>query len=147
MSHSPYTGKSAGVIIKWKTIAIPPWKQIEIVETGKPQTGTKDTTAASSSAYVRIDDPLGGNGSAKTVVTVTGNMSKQDFHDSGLTSWTENDTGALTIQKGAGAGKDLCTLTDVFFKGLAVKHPHGAVVGYTLKFELNAGPVWSTSLS
>jgi hypothetical protein len=147
MAHTPYTGKSAGVVIKFKTAVIPPWKQIEIVETGKPQTGTKDTTDADSSAYVRIDDPLGGKGSAKTVVTVTGNLSRKDFKDSGLTSWAENDTGALTIQKGTGAGKDLCTLADVFFKGLQVKHPHGAVVGYTLKFEKNAAPVWSASAS
>jgi hypothetical protein len=147
MAHTPYTGKSAGVIIKWKTVAIPPWKQVEIVETGKPQTGTKDTTDADSSAYVKIDDPLGGKGSAKTVITISGNLSKSDFNATGFTTWTENDTGTLTIQKGTGAGKDLCTLSDAFFKGLQVKHPHSAVVGYTLKFEKNAAPVWSASLS
>ncbi len=147
MSFTPYTGKSAGVVIKWKSSAIPPWKQVVIKEDGKPQTGTIDTTDADSTAYELIADPLGGKGSAKTSVEISGNLSKTDFHDSGLTSWALDDTGTLTIQKGSGAGKDLFTLTNAKFKGLKAPHQYAAVVGYTLKFELPSAGVWSASAS
>lgn len=147
MSFTPYTGRSITTTIKWKGSAIPPWKQVVIREDGKPQTGTKDTTDADSSSYESVNDPLGGKGTAKTSVEISGNLSKVDFNDSGMTSWTLNDTGTLTIQKGSGAGKDLFTLTNAVFKGLKALHPHAAVVGYTLRFELNAAGAWSTSLS
>jgi hypothetical protein len=147
MAFAPYTGKSSTTVIKWKTVTIPPWKQVVIQENGKPQIGTIDQTDADSSAYEKINDPLGGKGSAKTTVTVSGNLSKLDFNETGLTTWTADDVGTLTIQKGAGAGHDLFTLTNATFKGLEVKHPHATVVGYTLRFELASAGVWSASLS
>lgn len=147
MSFTPYTGKSAGVSATFDSNPIPPWKEIRIQEDGKPQTGTIDTTDADSTAYEFVPDPLGGKGTAKTTVTISGNLSKQDYADSGLASWTQGATAALIIRKGSGVGKDQFTLTLAEFKGLQARHPYAEVVGYTLRFEANAAGVWAATSS
>jgi hypothetical protein len=146
MAFTPYTGKSAGAAATFAGTPIPPWKEIRIQEDGKPQTGTIDTTDADSTAYEFVPDPLGGKGTPKTTVTISGNLSKQDYADSGLTSWTAGATGTLIFRKGAGAGKDEFTLA-AEFKGLQARHPHAEVVGYTLRFEANAAGAWAATSS
>lgn len=149
MTHTVHTGKSSGTTVKVGATAIGRWKQIVIKEAGRPIPADVDVTNAASSAFTYIDDPLGGTGTAKCSITVSGLKPRTDKFSSGiLTGTAPGATVTVTVQKGTGAGKDLFTMTDGRYMGLKVPAEIATVVPYTAAFELDSSAgVWSASLS
>lgn len=149
MSHTVYTGKSGGTVVKIGATAIPRWKQIVIKETGKPLPADVDTTNAASSVFSYIDDPLGGQGTPKCSIAVSGLKPRTDKFSVGiLTATAAGATVTVTVQKATSAGKDLFTMTSGRFMGLKVPAEIASIVPYTASFELDSSAgVWSASAS
>jgi hypothetical protein len=149
MAHTVYTGKSGGTTVKIGTTAIPRWKQIVVKESGRPLPEPVDITDADDLVYTFMDNPLGGKGTPKCTITVSGLKSKTDKHDAGvLTATAIGATVTVKVQKATGAGKDLFTMTDGKYMSLDTPHELATIVPFTATFEdaVTAG-VWSASAS
>lgn len=149
MAHTPFTGKSGGTTVKIGATAIIRWKQIVVKETFKPLPEPLDITTAASSAYTNMTNPLGGKGTAKCTIAVSGLKPRTDKFSSGLLTATAlGATVTLTVQKATGAGKDLFTMTDGKFLALDTPHEVASIVTYTANFELaSSAGAWSSSAS
>ena len=148
MAHSKYTGKTATSHVSWSTDSVPTGcRKITIAEQGKPKTATVDVTVAADTAYVQIDDPMGGAGSASSTVTIEGFLSVTDFVDAGITAsgtYDIGDTDELLVHKTGGG--DLFTLTGATLKSFTTEASIGVVVPYTVTWEhTTSAGVWSTA--
>ena len=148
MAFTPYTGKQFGATITFNSIALAGWQKIVIKEDGAPVAESQDITYAASSGYTYQDNPLGGKGAAKSTITVTGLLARQDFYGAnGITDFVKDTSASLVIRKGTGAGADTFTQT-VYYKNLKDDHAHaGKYVSYEMTFEANGAGTWSASVS
>jgi hypothetical protein len=145
MSHSKYTGKSATTHVTWDGAAIPTgWRKVTIAEKGKPAIGQIDGTVAADTAYAFADDPMGAKGSASVVITIEGYLSVTDSTDAGMTEEVVDSVGVLLIHKKATG--DLFTATNAVYKGMTTEAAIGAIIPYTVTFELaSSAGAWSTA--
>lgn len=147
MSHTIYTGKSATTAPKVGGTAILGWREITIEETFAPVAEQMDITKAGDAAYTYQDDPLGGKGSASCQITVTGLLSRLAKSESGVLTANQPDaTVTVTVQKAAGAGKDLFTMTSGRVKSFDNPHETPSLVSYTVVYGLaTSAGAWTTS--
>ncbi len=146
MAHTPYTGKSVGVLLTWNAVAVPKWKKLVIDEQAGPLPAQLDKTNAASSGYESFEDPMGSKGNPKTTVTIDGLASKTDVADTGVFSHAMNDAHALVFQAATGAGHDKFTITPELTKRSRPAEI-GTLTPYTLTFELEAAGTWISSPS
>ena len=146
MAYTPYTGKSAGTTIKYNNVTIPGWKKVRVEEKGRPKPEQKDVTAAEATAYVFVDDPLGGKGSANATVTVEGLLSSKDKNDgaAGILQFAVGNS--YTVLVTTAAASDLFTLTNAVLKTFNVGEEVAGLTPYTMTFKnaVSAG-AWSTA--
>ena len=148
MAFTPYTGKQYGATVTFNSLPILGWQEIVIKEDGKPLADQQDITTAASSAFAYQADPLGGKGTPKTTVTVSGLLARTDFSGAdGITDFALNSTYNLIVRKGTGAGKDTFTESMTLIDR-SDNHAHaGKFVDYSLTFEANSAIAWTTTLS
>ena len=145
MTHTLYTGKSGGTVVKFNNVTIPGWRKITITEKGRPLPTPIDVTVAGDSVYTFIDDPLGGKGNASASTSIEGFLSIKDKNDAaaGLLQFSPGATHDLIVTT-ATAG-DEYTLASAVYKTFDSGHEVAAVVPYTLTFthSTSAG-AWGT---
>lgn len=148
MAHAKYTGKTATSHFSWDGDSVPTGcRKITIAERGAPATETVDVTVAADTAYVFVDDPMGGKGSASVTVTIEGFLSVTDFVDDGLTAtgtYDIGDTATLLVHKTANG--DLLTVTGATYKSFTTEAAVGTIVPYTATWEhTTSAGAWSTA--
>lgn len=145
MAYTRGTAKSAGTVAKFNNVTIPGFKKIRIEEKFRPKPEQKDVTAASDSAYVFVDDPLGGKGSPNATVTIDGLLSSKDKADgaAGILQFAVGAEHTLIITLMTGG--DEYTLTNAVLKTFNTSEEVADKTPYTLTFKnpVSAG-VWAT---
>jgi hypothetical protein len=141
MAFTKYTGKDDD--ITFNSAAIAGWREITITENAIPLPEKSDTTVAGASVYEMTDDPLGGKGTAKTTITVSGLASRSDVADPGLFALTPGVEHAILYTANTGSGNDSFALT-IRFQKRSLKPKVGDWTPFTFTFEALTGGTWAT---
>ena len=145
MAHAKYTGKYACNLFKFAGAVVPGIRKITITENGKPIAGMIDGTVSGDTAYVMVEDALGGKGSPSAKVAIDGFLSVTAAAEIGVTTLVKGATGTVLVTKAASG--DEYTLLLAKLDNVIVSAPFAGVVAFTASFSNNnSSGTWLTDV-